>query len=106
MTSLFWAFVALVALAGWAFTLVALMRSLLPMASALSVVHKLDEHIDTRITKIIDRLSDRERTQRPRVPSALPSPSTTPSPADTLRDLLGSTPLEPIGDQPDLEILS
>lgn len=60
MLSLLWPGVALLALLGWAFTLVAFTRSLLPQASVLSVLQRVDALMDERVTSTIQRIRDRE----------------------------------------------
>jgi hypothetical protein len=90
----------ILALGGWAATLVAFARSSLPMANALSVANKVDTLVDERIARTFERIkARRERT-------AATAPSVTPQGgerrADPMAEVFGTGPLF-VPDQPDAE---
>lgn len=101
------AFIAVLALAGWTAVLVLFSRSLLPMANALSVLHKVDKLIDDRIAAVVERI--RARQQRG-APKAGPQTGQTQQNTgdDELARIFGGSPIEPLGEQPDssLEVVS
>jgi hypothetical protein len=98
---------AVIFASGWAFTLIALSRSLLPMANALSVQNKLNTFIDDRIYETLARI---ESKRNPKPALVEEKPKNTNGAADALRSVFGGAPIiEPIGEQPDapgLEIFS
>lgn len=106
---IFWAGIALLALAGWAATLVFVGKALLPQTKALQVLFAIDKHVDDRIAALIERAKQIEarnvvasqrqagettRRQREKV---------TAPPSNELEALFGATPF---GEQPEaLEIV-
>lgn len=103
LTPILWAAVALLALGGWAATLVLLARSLLPMANALFALTKVDSVIDDRIAKVVNRLrerADKAPAARPGLPPTVAPPNAA---ADAMRDLFGAVPFERLDEQPDAD---
>ena len=102
--------VALVALAGWTAVLVLLSRSLLPMANALGVLHKVDSVVDDRIQRVVERIEGRRNRGVPVVPPPQPKPQSNQA-ASQLAEIFGGSPIEGIGEQPEsdgerLEVVS
>jgi hypothetical protein len=96
----FWACIALLALGGWASTLVFLGKSMLPMANALGALNKVDALFDERVMKVLDRVRDRQNPARKANRDQPPQQQT---PTNPLSQIFGGDPLIPVGDQPDAE---
>ncbi len=110
MNSIFWAGIALLALAGWAVTLAILTRAFVPMANTLSILHKVDKLIDDRIATVVQRIRDRQdrgMSKAQNVPRGTESDARDAA-NDALRQVFGGAPLEGIPEQPDsdLEVVS
>lgn len=58
---IFWSLIALLALGGWAVTLVSLARSLPPIANAFNTFAKVDEAFDRRVVSLIERAKGVEK---------------------------------------------
>ena len=94
---------ALLAFAGWTYTLVALMRHLLPMANAVGVLQKVDALVDDRITRVVTRIREKE-SEKPNVPPGKPQPAPRDATQDAFRSIFGTNAIvEPLLDQPDAD---
>lgn len=99
--SILWAFVAVVAFAGWAMTLIYVSKSILPMANALNVLGKLSGYEDEKIRKVLERIQQKQGgiPNPPKVP-ATGQKSSTEAAMDAVRNAFGNNVLQPIGEQP------
>ena len=95
-----WAALAFLLLCGWAATLILLSRSLLPMANALGVMHKIDDLFDKRINAVLDRYREQKKKDRVHIPDGKPQAN----PGDfTLTTPLIHAGMSTMEDQPDMD---
>jgi hypothetical protein len=101
-----WAAVALLCLAGWAATLAALSRALLPMANALGALRKVDALVDERIAGTVQRLRERQAAKTLAVaapPSDTRNADAARAAARTIETIFGPDAMRPTDEQPDPE---
>lgn len=101
----FWAALLVLTVAGWSWSTIAYARSQQTQANALMILDKIDERMDARTDRLVQRVLEKQNKAKPEVPSGRPEETRVPS---SLEGIFGGmTPLVPIiEDQPDLEIES
>lgn len=99
MTEALWfAVVAVLALAGWMLTLAMLTRTLLPMANALAVCQKIVDREDTKVASLVERVM---RKREPNQPPANTTRRPDEQPANPMNIFGALEPTMPIDEQPD-----
>jgi endonuclease/exonuclease/phosphatase (EEP) superfamily protein YafD len=105
-SSILWAFLAFLALGGWAVDLYLRARVQQSQANALMILDKVDERMNERLEKLVARVREQLLKAQPKVPSAVPKPAPASNPVDTrMQQIFGDSGLvdQPDADDTDLE---
>lgn len=108
-SSILWAFLAFLALGGWAVDLYLRARVQQSQANALMILDKVDERMNERLEKLVARVREQLLKAQPKVPDAMPKRAPErpqPSPVDSrMQQIFGDSGLvdQPDADDTDLE---